>query len=196
MIKLDSQLGKIDLSRPFAEQETVQDFLRLSPISSRMAVPNELLLRLFLVAKETIHQCIPNYNLELKGTKLGYERKVVTQTFDSQESISSIESQFVYDELWETLEQSAQEKILDENAQGFVKDLAGRITEELQRIYSVINVDAQLSLHLSVILYDSSSHFFPPDPFIYQIVTYATCKLPTGEIVEGTVQNGVCVPNG
>lgn len=95
MTELNDQLGAIDLERPFAEQEAIQNFLAptINPISENIT---DEVLRLFLEIVESFAQR-EFVSESLQAIKIGYEKAVVMSSGLDE---YRIESRFISNQNW------------------------------------------------------------------------------------------------
>jgi len=178
------ELGKIDLSRPFAEQEAIQNFLAPSFSEDVLSVPNELLFRLLLVAKQLITQALQNPDpefakLRLYAAQLGYRRNIIIQTADGKDEVKRIESQFVSDERWESAENKETqdtENTQKKKIQELLNNVTEKVTQELQRIYPMINVNAEWDVYLSAVIGNPSKIFLESAPLFFKTSACGTCS--------------------
>lgn len=189
MTELNNQLGAIDLNLPFAEQETIQNFL--SPVLSQPTevVSNEVLFRFLLIAEAAISPNIDE-DKRLNGLKLGYERQVLLQA-DGENY--RVESQFVADQNWRTdfepfVREQVQfltdlpaepEEMNEADANSLLKtllmNLSEQISEELYRIYPTLKDCLEIHTYLSINLSPEGFRFREDAPEILAAYSCPGC---------------------
>jgi hypothetical protein len=169
MTELNNQLGAIDLTRPFAEQENIQAFLGNPTVQEGTTVSNELLYRFLKLSEKFLSE--ESEALEtalltptLAAVKLGYERRVALE-LDNNEY--RIESHFVLNKFWKyeydqqirdqnlarLFYDSSEDPIDQETVSQPLPDLIalnGGIADELYRIYPQLQSCIEVHVYLFV----------------------------------------------